>query len=194
MLIVESTLKMGQISPVFAVDSGRAPIIGAYLRDDIAIADITLELSATQRSTRKMTGGSVVTSSTNYASVSDLAVPINRAGGYAFQYWLVYLTSVATEGIGVQLAFSGTSNAVCYSVEAYTDSSRREDLSTAFDFSTGLAPYTVGPGPVTAAIIQLRGSCNVLTVGTIDLQIRAETGGAEWAMLAYPSWAQVWSS
>ena len=194
MIIAENPFKMGQISAKFSVESGHTPVISSYLRDDIAIADASLELAATQRSTRKMTGGNVVTSSTTYANVSDLAVPINRVGGYAFQYWLQYLTSDVAEGIGVQLAFTGTANGVGYSIETYTAPNTRADLVSPADFGSGVAPYATGPGPAAVGTIVIRGSCNVLTLGTLNLQVRAENGGAASATLLFPSWAQEWSS
>lgn len=194
MLFAENTFKMGQISAKFSVESGHTPVISSYLRDDIAIADNLLELAPTQRSTRKMTGGSVVSDSVGYVDIPNLAVPINRVGGIAFRYWLVYTTSVATEGMGVQLAYTGTANGVGYSIETYTDPTKREDLQTAFDFGTGLAPYSAGPGPAAVGIVQINGSCNVLTLGTLNVQIRAESGAPETVTLLYPSYARVWSS
>lgn len=189
-----SQLRMGYITPRLAWDSGISPAINSFSRDDSAVANSALALTPTQRARRRMTGGSVASVSVAYASVPDLSVVINRAGGFAFEYWLMYFTSDVAEGIGVQLAFSGVANGVGYSVEAYTDPSTRAPLVVATDFGTGLAPYAAGPGAVNPCVITVRGSCFVATPGQLDLQIRAETGGANSATLMYPSWANAGSS
>src|SRR5215510_4251744 len=46
--------------------------------------------------------------STAYADITDLSIAINRTGVHVFQYWLLYQTSAAAEGIGFRLAFTGT--------------------------------------------------------------------------------------
>lgn len=194
MNIPESLLRMGQIVARAAWESGVTPMISAFLRDDVAVANNQLALAATQRARRRMTGGVQTSVLTTYANVPDLAVTINRVGGIAFEYWLAYLTSAAGEGIGVQLAFSGVANGITYSVEAYTDPATRANLLTPTDFGTGLVPFSAGPGATVPAIIQIRGSCNVTTVGDLNVQLRAETGGANSATLLSSSWGSVWSS
>lgn len=193
MYVRESTLVMGQITPQVAVPNGFSPVIDNYARDDIAIANNLLALAATQRATRRMTGGLVSNPTTVYTNVPDLTVPVNRVGGLAFQYWLLYFTNISTEGIGVQLAFSGTANGIGYSIEAYINAATRADLVYAEAFGTGVAPYTEGPG-LTLSIIEIRGSCFVTAVGDLTVQLRAETGGINSATLTPPSWGQVWSS
>lgn len=192
MLISQNPLVMGQIPPEFSVNSGHAPLINTYSRDDIAIANSSLALAATQRARRRMTGGDVNVIGTSYVTVSDLSVPINRIGGIAFEYWLMYSTDDVTEGIGVQLAFSGTANGVGYTLEAYTAPATRANLVSVTSFGSGVAPYTAGPGATPCTIV-VRGSCNVTAVGTLDLQIRTETGALSSTLLS-PSWGSVWES
>lgn len=194
MYVPESTLVMGQIGARVSVDSGHTPVINTYLRDDVASADVNRALGPTQRANRRMTGGSQVNATTTYANATDLTVAVTREGGYAFEYWLAYVTSVVGEGIGVQLAFSGAANGVSYSVEAYTDAATRADLILATAFGTGIVPFTAGPGVVTPAIITVRGSCFVTTPGDLTLQFRSETGGAQQVALLASSWGQVWAT
>lgn len=195
MFVAESPLVMGQISARVTVDSGHTPVINSYQRDDVASADLNNSLGPTQRANRRMTGGSVVNATTVYANADDLKVAITRLGGFAFEYWLAYVTTDATEGIGVQLAFSGTANGISYSVEAYTDPATRADLVLASAFGSGIAPFTAGPGAVTPAIVTVRGSCFVTALGDLNLQFRAETaaGGKQVALLS-SSWGQVWAT
>lgn len=194
MFVGENPLVMGQITPIISVPNGFVPVIDNYQRDDVAVANSDLALSSTQRATRRMTGGLVSNNTTVYASVSDLAVTVNRVGGLAFQYWLAYLTSDATEGIGVQLAFSGSANGIGYSIEAFTDPSTRANLIVADAFGSGIVPFAAGPGALAPCTIVIRGSCFVTAVGQLNVQFRAETGGAQDAALLAPSWGQVWAS
>lgn len=193
MNIVQSLLRMGSIPSRATFDSGFTPVVSAYLRDDSAVCDNAGQLALTQRARRRLFGN-LDTSSVGYASAPNLAVTINRVGGIAFEYWLLYTTSDVSEGIGVQLAFSGAANGIGYSVEAYTDPNTRAPLVVAATFGSGLAAYAAGPGPSAPCIITVKGSANVTTVGDLNLQIRAKTGGANVASLLYPSWAAVSAS
>ncbi len=193
MFVGENPLVMGQITGRVSVDSGHTPVVNTYLRDDVASADINAALAPTQRANRRIF---LLQSNdtTGYVDATDLAVAITRLGGYSFEYWLAYVSTDATEGIGVQLAFSGTANGIFYSVDAYTDPATRADLVTANAFGSGLAPFTAGPGLVAPAIINVRGGCNVTALGDLNLQFRAETGGAKLVALLAASWGQVWAS
>lgn len=193
-MTAESTLVMGLISGRTTVDSGHTPVLNTYERDDVASADSNRALGPTQRANRRMTGGLQANDTTVYASATDLKVAITRLGGYAFAYWLAYVSSDDTEGIGVQLAFSGAANGITYSIEAYTDPATREDLIVATDFGTGIVPFAAGPGIVTPGIIQVRGSCFVTTIGDLNLQFRSETGGAKQVALLASCWGQVWAT
>jgi hypothetical protein len=193
MNIAQSLLRMGAIAARFSVDSGFTPVVTAYSRDDTAVCDNAGELALTQRARRRLFGN-LDTNSVGYANAPNLAVTINRTGGIAFDYWLLYATSDPTEGIGVQLAFTGAANGIGYSVEAYTDPTTRAPLVTASAFGSGLAAYAAGPGPATPCIIKIAGSANVTTVGDLNVQIRAKTGGANIATLLYPSWGAVSAS
>ena len=179
MFIAESTLKMGQIVGRTATDSGYAPILQTLLHDDIALLEDTGALVPTQRSIRRNTAGAIAITSAVYADVPQLAVLINRIGAISFDYWLPYTSSDVAEGIGVQLAFTGTATGVVYSVEAYTDPATRADLVMGAAFASGLAPYASGPGLAARAIVRLQGSCVITAVGTLNLQVRAKTGGAQ---------------
>lgn len=193
-MTAESSLVMGQISGRVSVDSGHTPVLNTYERDDVASADLNRALGPTQRANRRMTGGLQVNDTTVYANATDLKVAITRLGGFAFQYWLAYVSTDATEGIGVQLAFGGTANGITYSIEAYSDPATREDLIVATDFGTGIVPFSAGPGVVTPAIINVRGSCFVTAIGDLNLQFRSETGGAKQVALLASCWGQVWAS
>jgi hypothetical protein len=193
MFVGENPLIMGQITGRVSVDSGHTPVINTYLRDDVASADVNAALGPTQRANRRITLLQQ-NDTTTYANATDLAVAITRLGGFSFEFWLAYVSTDATEGIGVQLAFSGTANGIAYSVDAYTDPATRAPLVTASAFGSGLAPFAAGPGLVTPAIISVKGGCNVTAVGDLNLQFRAETGGAKLVALLASSWAQVWAS
>lgn len=176
-----------------AWNSGFTPILSNYKRDDIAVAENTLDLAAKQYARRRMTGGGITTNSTSYASLADLAVTVNRLGGTAFEYWLLYDSNDVGEGIGVQLAFSGSANGIAYSIDAFTAPNARANLVVATDFSTGIAPFATGPA-ASPCIINIRGSCFVTAVGDLNVQVRAETGGANQARVFSPSWGFVWAT
>lgn len=183
-----SSLRMGYITPRLAFESGVSPAINTFARDDVAMGSVLSALKPAQLAQRRQTGSNFVTTSIVYADVPNLLVPINRAGLYAFDYWLLYETNDVAEGIGVQLAFTGTA-ACSYSVEAYTDLTTRAPLVIATAFGSGLAPYAAGPG-AGKAIINIRGSMSVSVIGDLKLQARAETGGANSATILTSSWGR----
>lgn len=190
MLIGESSLRMGYITPQLAFESAIAPAINSFARDDVAMASLLNALKPTQLAQRRVTGLNQTSDSTTYADIANLAVAINRIGLVVFDYWLLYESSDVAEGIGVQVAFTGSANGA-YSVETYTDPSTRAPLVTAAALGSGLAPYTAGPGPGVQAIVNMRGSCNVSAIGTLAPQVRAETGGANTVTVLINSWARV---
>ena len=188
MIIGQSLLRMGYITPRLSWESGVSPAINTFARDDVPMGSILSALKPTQLAQRRQTAANFATTSIVYADVPNLIIPINRAGLYVFDYWLLYETNDVAEGIGVQVDFSGTGNGA-YSVDAFTDLSTRAPLVIATSFGSGLAPYAAGPG-VAGAIITVRGSLFCSAVGDLKLQIRAATGGANSATIRASSWAR----
>lgn len=193
MIIAENTFKMGYIAGPLQWGSGLPNFLAAgqpILRDDVPVTGSSANASPRQRAVRRITGASVTISSTTYTIIDNLTVTISRTGQVMFEYWLLYGSSAAAEGIGVQLGFTGVAGGVAYEVEAYTDPSTRAALVVATAFDSGLAPYAAGPG-ATPVGIHIKGSCNVTTVGDLTLQVRAETGGANNVTALVGSWGFV---
>lgn len=193
MEFAQSTLVMGQITQQIAFAPGFTPAIDNYLAGDVASAAAGPQLTPTQRVWNRM-ASDLASNSVAYASVPTLAVPINRVGPIAFNYSLIYFTSDVAEGIGVRLAFSGAANQIAYTIDAYTDATTHAPLDVAHAFGTAIAPFATGPGPLSVAIINIRGACNVTTIGDLNVQFRAETGGANSATMALGSWGEVWAT
>ena len=189
MFVAESTLVMGQISQRVSVDSGFTPLIDSYQRDDIASANANNALIPAQRSLRRQAAN--LDFSAGYASVPSLAVAIHRAGPIAFSYWLIYSTSDVNEGAGVRLAFSGSANGIAYSIQAYTDANTQAPLVTASNFGTAIPAFSTGPGSFVPGIIRIAGSCEVTTVGELNLQVRTKSTGT--STLQTGSWCEVLS-
>lgn len=161
-------------------------------RDDAVVGDGTGALVPRQFAVRRVTGAAQTTNSTTYADVTNLTITINRTGQITFDYLIIYQTSAAAEGIGIQLAFTGTASGINYAIDMFTDPATRANLVTAGSFGSGLAPQAVGPGAVDV-IARVAGSCNVTAVGDLSLQIRAETGGANTATVRVASWARAFA-
>jgi hypothetical protein len=189
--ISASTLVMGSISPRVSFDSGFSPLIDTYSRDDIAIADLNRALIPKQLASRRMTA-SVTSSSTTYATLAELTVPVNRLGALAFQFYLFYSTSQAAEGIGARLSFSGVATDVLIGRDGFSTPSVRLDFDSAASFGSAVPANGSGPGPLNIVPITLTGSCVVTTVGDLSVQIRAETGGAQNVTALASSWCGVW--
>lgn len=190
MIIAENPFKMGYISGRFVWDSGFVNLPQGLGRDDSALGNILGTIVPTQRAVRRVTGLNFTTNSPAYADINNLNVLIRRPGDIQFEYWLLYNTNDPAEGIGVQLAFNGTAGGVAYTIEAYTDPATRAPLVSAVAFGSGVPPFSVGPG-APLSIIAIKGSCNIVAVGTLSVQARAETGGANSATVFTNSWGYV---
>lgn len=169
--------------------TGGPAFTGTYAAGDAPVYNGTA-FAPFQRSLRRVTGSNQNSSSTTYADITNLNVTINRTGFITFQYWILYSTSGVGEGIGLQLAFTGTAAGIGYSIDMFTDAATRAPLVTALTFGSGLAPQAVGPGAVDV-IARIEGSCNVTAVGVLSCQFRAETGGANSVTARVASWAHV---
>jgi hypothetical protein len=146
---------------------------------------------AKQRTVERLLFSNQISSITTYADIAGLTGPINReAAHYTFEYWLRYQTSGAGEGIGLQMAFSGTAATVNYSIDMFTDPATRAPLITASAFGSGIAPQAAGPGAVDA-VAYIKGSFKADTVGTLSVQMRAKTGGANNVTAMVSSWGHV---
>lgn len=161
-------------------------------RDDVPLGNGSGAMVPRQRAVRRITGLSQISNSTTYADVGNLTVTINRTGQLAFDYCLFYSSNNAAEGIGIQLAFTGTAIGVFYAIDMFTAPGTRANLVTASAFGSGLAPQTVGPGPVDV-VAYVKGSCDVTVVGDLSLQICAETGGANDVTARVGSWGHVFA-
>lgn len=193
MIIAENTFKMGYICGALNWGSGLPGVLATgrpLLRDDVPVAGAAGASIAKQRAFRRVIGANVDSNSVAYADIANLTVTISRLEQLAFEYWLLYATSAAAEGIGVQLAYTGTA-AVVYDVEAYTDPSTRAPLVVATAFGSGLAPYSVGPGAAALCTIRIKGSFNPSALGDLSVQLRAETGGANTVTVFTSSWCSV---
>lgn len=203
MIIRESTLRMGYITGRFAWDSGSLPALapaGALAGDEAVWNGSTNQPK--QRSSRRVNFANQSFSSTAYANVSDLIVPINRGGVHTFEYFLLYESSATTEGAGFRIAFTGISN-VDYALNMFTDQSNQAPIVVSNAFSTTLPPQASGPGPATGGgaggpmggvtIAYIMGSLNVTTVGDLSVQARAESGGANSVTVRIGSWCRVYA-
>lgn len=171
---------------------GGPAFAGGFGADDIGVWNGTAFVPK-QHSVRRVTGVSQSTSSTSYVNITNLDVTINRTGLITFDYFIFYATNVATEGIGLQLAFTGTHDGgLGYAIDMFTAPNVRADLISQSTFGAGIAPQTTGPGPTAVQAI-IRGSCNVTGVGVLSCQMRAETGGANSVFAFVGSWARVFA-
>jgi hypothetical protein len=145
-----------------------------------------------QNSSRRMGFPNQTTNSVAYVDISSLSLTLNRAGDHVFEYYIQYETSAAAEGIGLRMAYTGTSLGCDYTIDMFTDPATRAPLISANAFGTAVAPQTVGPGvgPL-IAIAYLVGSCSVSTGGVLSVQMRAETGGANTVTAHIGSWVHV---
>lgn len=162
MIFAQSLLQMGYITSKAGWNSNQVPIL------DLNLLLTTRRLSA-----------NVETDQIAYASVAPLTVSISRLGPVVFDYWLLYGTTGAGNGIGVQLAFSGAANQVRYVVDGFTAPNARADLVAAAAFGSGLAAYATGPGaaPANTCLIHIVGGANVTTPGDLNLQTRTSVAG-----------------
>jgi hypothetical protein len=145
-----------------------------------------------QTSARRQPIISQNTNSTAYVDITALNVAINRTGQIVFEYWVFYITSNVTEGIGLQLAFTGTAVGVAYTIDMFTDPATRAALVGQVAFGAGVAPQAVGPAG-TDACAYISGSCDVTAIGTLSCQMRSETGGAQQVAARVGSWAHVFA-
>lgn len=160
-------------------------------RDDVPVGNGTTMVPR-QFAVRRVTGASQTSNSTTYADIANLNITVNRTGQITFDYFLIYQSSAAAEGIGIQVAFTGTAGGINYAIDMFTDPATRANLVTATAFGSGLAPQAVGPGAVDV-VAYIRGSCNVTAVGDLTLQMRAETGGANTVTARIGSWAHAFA-
>lgn len=161
-------------------------------RDDVPVGSGSTMVPR-QYAVRRITGAAQTSTSTTYADIGNLTVTINRTGQITFDYYLIYQSSAAAEGIGIQVGFTGTAGGVNYSIDMFTDPATRANLISATAFGSGLAPQAVGPGAVDV-VAYIKGSCNVTAVGDLSLQFRAETGGANSVTARVGSWAHVFAT
>jgi len=196
MFFAQSTLQMGFITQQVAVAPGTAITIpGAVnlLAADVATVSAALANIPREIASRTMLG-TVLNNTTTYTDVSNLTIPINRLGQYAFEYVIRYDSSDVTEGIGLRLAYTGGSvSGVRYFIEAYTDLATRANLVSASSFGSAVAPFTAGPG-ATQVMAKITGTCTFdgLPLGDLKCQFRAETGGAQFVEILDGSYANVW--
>lgn len=164
---------------------------GTYASGDVPVWNGSA-FAPVQRTVKRITGASQTSTSTAYADVGNLTVTINRLGQVTFDYFLIYQTSAVAEGIGLQLAFTGTAGGINYTIDMFTAANTRADLIGQTAFGGPVAPQAAGPG-LTDVCAYICGSCNVTAVGDLSLQFRAETGGANSVIARIGSWGHVFA-
>jgi hypothetical protein len=189
MIIAENSFRMGYIVGLMQWGTGGGPL-GVLSGPGDVLAWDGSSYVAKQRTVNRLLFSNQVCVSTTYEDIVGLLCTINRIGHFEFEYWIRYQTSAVGEGIGLQLAYSGTAATCNYAIDMFTDPATRAPLITASAFGTGLAPQAAGPGAVDA-IARISGSFKADTVGVLSAQMRAETGGANSASAMVSSWANV---
>jgi hypothetical protein len=188
--VPQSPLRMGYIGAQDSWDSGADPI-GVLLGPSDALTWDGSAYVPKQRTVNRVLLVNQTISSVAYVDVTGLLATINRAPShFVFEYWIRYRSSGAGEGIGLQLAYSGTFATCDYSIDMFTDPSTRAPLIVANTFASGIAPQAAGPGAVDV-IANIRGSFKADTVGVLSCQARAETGGANNVQIMVSSWGRV---
>jgi len=113
---------------------------------------------------------------------------------YKFRAQVVYETSNASEGMAVRVRYTGaTFGAQRYRVTM--GDNLTTSLKTRFeDFSATPAPETAGPGPFpNLGFVELEGGFSTAggSSGSLQLEVRCETGSPEWVKLVVGTFLHV---
>ncbi len=105
------------------------------------------------------------------ADVADFTYALKASTTYLFRFSLVYQTALATTGLKLSIAYSGTSSAVRYTMAGGTS-------PTAYFCATSTTLLTIlgsgtGPGLVDTAM-ELWGTIVTTSAGTLSLQMASE--------------------
>lgn len=131
-----------------------------------------------QYSPRTIWAGNQTSTSTTFANITALTVPIKAAGVWTFDAYLLYSSSATTEGSGWQVAYTGTvGGGLQYQVAQMTDATTSVALQTYGTFGSNPASQTAGPGAAVARVV-ISGGFVSSGAGTLSVQFKTETGGA----------------